>query len=159
MSFRLRDFDPTTDRAAALSFIDGSQAYEHAFEADRRIDSTVANDYLAALMGNVADQQGRVWVAEDAGQVIGWGVFVIGQSEVFVVEEQRNHGHIAELYVVEAFRGRGVGQAMIAACEAETRRLGLTHVTIGLLAANRRAADVYARAGYAPYAMELRKHL
>ncbi len=30
---------------------------------------------------------------------------------------------------------------------------------IGLLTQNRRAADIYARAGYAPYTSELRKYL
>jgi GNAT superfamily N-acetyltransferase len=76
-----------------------------------------------------------------------------------VVEHLRREGFIIELYVEEAMRGKGVGQALIAACEDEARRLGLKRIMIGVLSGNRRAAEIYQRAGYAPYQLELAKSL
>ena len=159
MSFRLRDFDPATDEAAALSFIHGSQVFEHPIESDRRLDSAVASEWYAILLQRVARGSGRIFIAEQHGAAIGWGIFLVEQAPLYVVEEQRREGFIIELYVVEAMRGQGVGRAMIAACEDEARRLGLKRIMIGVLAGNRRAADIYQRAGYAPYQLELAKSL
>jgi GNAT superfamily N-acetyltransferase len=155
----IRDLELPDDKAAVLSFIMGSQRYEHAFEPNRRLDPAVAEEQLAFLLEGVAEHQGRVFVAEEDGRAIGWAVFVVGEAPVFVVEAERTHGYVAELFVDEAKRGRGVGRALIAACEEETRRAGLNQIKIGLLTANRRAAEVYAGAGFAPYASELRKYL
>ncbi|HEV7159510.1 MAG TPA: GNAT family N-acetyltransferase [Caulobacteraceae bacterium] len=159
MAVIIRDFEPPRDRAAALAFILGSQLYERAFEADRRTDAEVADDYYAQMMDEVAKNGGRVFVAEEDGRAIGWAAFAVVTGMVYVIEEERRHGYIAELFVETAARGRGVGRALIGACENEARRRGLGQVRIGLLAANRRAADIYARAGYQPYTAELRKYL
>jgi GNAT superfamily N-acetyltransferase len=159
MSFRIRDMNIPEDEAAALSFIMGSQHYEHAFEPNRRLDPAVADEHYAVLAKKVETNQGRIFVAEENGAAIGWAVFLVEQNPVFVVEEQRSYGYITELYVNESVRSLGVGRALIAACEDEARRLGLGHVMIGVLTANKRAAEIYARTGYLPYASELRKHL
>jgi GNAT superfamily N-acetyltransferase len=159
MTVSIRDFDPSMDTPAALSFIRGSQVYEQAFEANRRIDPPVAEEYFAALMNEVGRNEGRVFVARTAARAIGWAVFVTLEDPVFVIAEHRRYGYIAELFVVEDARGGGVGRALIGACEDEARRRGLSHVKIGLLTANARAAGIYARAGYSPYHSELRKYL
>jgi GNAT superfamily N-acetyltransferase len=159
MSFRIRDLNMPDDKTAALSFILGSQHYEHAVEPDRRLDSAVADEHYAELIERVATNRGRVFIAEENGCAIGWAVFLVERKPVFVVEEQRTYGYIAELFVNEGMRGRGAGRALIAACEDEARRLGLGHVMIGVLAENKRAAGIYARAGYSPYSSELRKYL
>jgi GNAT superfamily N-acetyltransferase len=78
---------------------------------------------------------------------------------LYVIEQQRTYGYIAELFVNEDARSLGVGRTLIAACEAESRRLGLGQIMIGVLAGNSRAARIYARAGYSPYSSELRKYL
>ena len=159
MTFHLRDIDLTADRPAALSFIMGSQRYEHEFEPDRRLDPAVADEYFAELAEELAQKQGRAFVAERDGEVIGWGVLVVEDGPIFVREEERRYGYITELFVNEAARGLGVGQALIAACEEEARRLGLTQIMIGGLSGNTRAMDIYERAGYRPYTAELRKYL
>ena len=155
----IRDLRLAEDKPACLSFIAGLQQYEHTFEPDRRVDAHVAEDYFAALMKRVAEQEGRVFVAEVDGAAIGWAVLVIERNYVYVVEEQRTYGYIAELFVRKDARGRGIGQALIEACEGEARRRGLKLMMIGVLPANARAAATYARAGYSPYAMELWKYL
>ncbi len=159
MTFHLRDFDRATDTSAALSFIHGSQLYEQAFEPNRRLDPAVADEYFAVLMDEVGKNEGRVIVAEAEAHAIGWAAFVVLQDPLFVIAEQRRCGYIAELFVDEGARGGGVGRALIEACEDEARRRGLGHIKIGLLTANARAAEIYARAGYSPYHSELRKYL
>jgi len=157
--FAIRDLRLPEDKRACLSFIAGLQQYEHAFEPDRRIDARVAEDYFAVLMKRTAEQQGRVFIAEQDGVPIGWAAFVIEHNYVYVVEEQRTFGYIAELFVTESARGQGIGRALIESCEAEGRARDLNLMMIGVIPANKRAASTYARAGYAPYAIELRKFL
>ncbi|MDO8422257.1 MAG: GNAT family N-acetyltransferase [Parvibaculum sp.] len=159
MTFLIRDFDPARDRAAALSFIRGSQAYEHEIEPNRRLDDRVADDYLPVLLAEVAARRGRIFVAERDGSVIGWAAITQEQNPVFVVEAARSYGYITELFVTADARGSGVGQALMSACEAEARRCGLKQIVIGVLSANKRTADIYERAGFQPYTAELRKYL
>jgi GNAT superfamily N-acetyltransferase len=159
MSFHIRDIALPEDKAAALSFIDGSQRYEHFVEPNRRLDDAVAAEHFALLLERLATTKGRMFVAEQDGRAIGWAAFFVEQHPVFVTDDQRSYGYIAELFVEEQARSLGIGRALIDRCEVEARELGLNHIMIGVLANNRRAADVYARAGYAPYSLELRKFL
>jgi hypothetical protein len=68
----IRDADLVRDRAAMLAFIMGLQHFEHAFEKNRRLDEKVAGDYLAILLEDVAANGGKIFMAESAGQPIGW---------------------------------------------------------------------------------------
>lgn len=159
MSVHIRDVVLPKDRAAVLSFIKGAQRFEQAIEPDRRTDAAVAEEYFADLMSRVEKRQGQILVAENAGRVIGWAVLLVEEGPVFVVKDQRTFGSICELYVDEEARGRGVGRALISACELQARCLGLGLVMIGVLARNERAKAIYAEAGYEPYHVEMRKYL
>ena len=63
------------------------------------------------------------------------------------------------MFVEEAFRGQGIGRALITACEDAARALGLKLIMLGVLAGNARARRIYEASGYAPYALDLRKYL
>lgn len=155
----IRAFHSPDDKPAALAFIDGSQEYEYPIEPNRRIDETVADEHFAHLMERVESSGGCVFIAEDEGRAIGWGVFTVETAPGYVIEAERSYGYVAELYVVEEARGLGVGRALIAACEAETRKRGLNQIMLGVLVKNERAMRVYTGAGFAPYTAELRKYL
>ena len=156
---RIRDADFARDRDVALRFIRGLQVFEHAFEPNRRLDPSVAADYLAQLERDVSDNGGRFLVAEDENRILGWVVVHEKDDEVFVLEDERRYVYIAELYVDEAARGGGVGQALIAACEDWARTRGIKVMQIGVLPGNVRAERVYLQAGYAHCAYQLRKYL
>jgi len=158
-AFAIREARLPEDRDVILSFIDGLQRYEHAIEPDRRVDETVAADYYAELVKRVAENEGRIFMAELDGAAVGWSVFHKSRNMIFVIEEERCFGYVAELFVNEAARGRGIGRALIEECEKTARTLGLKLMQIGVLAKNERTARVYAEAGYEPYSADLRKYL
>ncbi len=158
--FHLRDADLARDRAAMLDFILGLQRFEHGFEPNRRLDDAVAEDYLAPLLRTIAEKSGRIIIAEDAqGAPIGWGVVHADADDIYVIESERAFAYIAELFVVEAARGLGVGRALIGASEDWARAQGLRILKIGVLPGNARARAIYERAGFAPYALRLRRKL
>jgi GNAT superfamily N-acetyltransferase len=158
-SITLRPARLPDDRAAILGFINGSQAYEAAFEPNRRLDATVAEEHLESLLKQIEEHQGLHLIAEVDGRAVGWAVARVVELGLFVTADDRVCGNISELFVVEEMRGRHIGRALISACEDHFRALGLKTVMIGALAGNARALSAYQAAGYSPYLVELRKKL
>lgn len=158
-AFTIRAARLPAEETTLASFIAGLQAFEHAFEPNRRIDAAAGIDYFRVLMKRVAESNGRVFVADDKSRLLGWLVSLAQEGEVYVLESERRTGYIAELFVTEAARGQGVGRALIAAAEADFRARGFPAMTIGAVAGNTRARAIYESLGYRPYATILRKKL
>ncbi|MEJ1969361.1 MAG: GNAT family N-acetyltransferase [Rhizomicrobium sp.] len=156
---RIRDADLSRDRPSFVGFIMGSQLFEHAFEPNRRLDPPVAEEHLVKMLDAVATRPGRIFVAEDDEATLGWGIVFEMQDDVYVVAAERRAAFIAELFVAEAARGRGVGRALIAACEAWALGRGIGVMHMGVLPGNTRARAIYDTAGYAAYSLQLRKYL
>ncbi len=140
-------------------FIDKLQAVEHAMEPDRRVDDTVADEYLVQLLGTVAEQDGRIFVAEVDGAIVGWLVTYVVEDAIYIRAEDRTYGYMAELFVEQAFRRRRVAHALLAAAEADFSARGLHTLEIGVLAGNAAARAAYEALGYRPYSSTLRKRL
>jgi GNAT superfamily N-acetyltransferase len=62
--------------------------------------------------------------------------------------------NIHDVVVRAEWRGRGIGQALLAWAETRARELGCCKLTLEVLSANRRAMAAYERAGYAPYVLD-----
>mgnify|MGYP000857569227 CR=1 FL=1 len=156
MSVVIRDADLARDRAALECFIVETNAYEANFESNRNRDPAFAVEHLQ----NLLDRAGcRIFVAEEVGRLLGWAMCHTDSHEVFVKPEERPFGYVAEMYVVEAARGRHVGRTLLKACEDHFRALGMKSVLIGALSGNTRALNAYRAAGYNDYAVNLRKLL
>jgi GNAT superfamily N-acetyltransferase len=147
------------DKPVILAFIDGMQRFEHAIEPDRRIDPGVAEEFFTDIFARIADKMGVAFIAEEGGEKLGWAAAYREQNDVYVRADEREFAHVSELYVVEAARGKGVGRALIAACEEWARGLPVKVLTISVLEGNKRAATIYRKAGFATYYVGLRKYL
>ena len=147
------------DTPSALRFVMALQRYEREFEPNRRIDDSVAEEYFAVLQKR-AERSGRIFIAQNKDRkALGWAVIYEDEHELYVVEEERTYGRLTELYVESHARGKGVGRALIAACEDWARARGHKHIIIGALSQNAAAMAAYQQTGYAPYASLLRKYL
>src|SRR5262245_32531608 len=158
--FRIRAGRLPDDKAAILGFITGMQLFERAIEPDRRIDSNVAEEFYAVITERIVKKHGLIRIAENAdGERLGWAAAYEDENEIFVRAEERTYGYIADVYVIEQARGRGIGRALIKSCEDWARERGLRAMMIGVLAGNPRAHAVYRGAGFADYAILQRKYL
>jgi len=140
------------------------QDYEAAFEPDRRRDPDFAGEHWRQLLRRHVQENGVILIAEDivpdvGAQPVGWAFAHDDTAEVFVVEAERKHGFLAELYVVPEARGKGLGRALIEGCEAWARARGHRLLTVGVLAKNPAAIRAYEGAGYAPYWITMRRYL
>lgn len=147
------------DEAAILSFITGLQDYEAAFEPNRRRDPGFAQEHWRELQRRHAEKHGIFLIAEDAGVPVGWACAHDEMGELFVIQAERLHGYLAELFVSPQARGRGLGRALIEGCEAWARGRGHKLLTIGVLARNPSAVRAYEGTGYEPYSINMRRYL
>ena len=146
------------DEPAILSFIWGLQTFENAFEPNRRLDPDFAAEHWPDVRVQ-AQARGAIFVAENEGGPVGWAVVVEEPGDLFVSEDERRYGFIAELFVAETARGQGHGRALIATCEEWTRGRGMAVLIIGVLTGNDKAAAMYHRDGFASYNLFMRKYL
>ncbi|HVW75348.1 MAG TPA: GNAT family N-acetyltransferase [Rhizomicrobium sp.] len=147
------------DEQAILSFVTGLQDYEAAFEPDRRRDPDFAVDHWRELQHRCAENHGIFLIAEQDGKPVGWAFAHESPGHLFVVEPERRHGSLAELYVLPEARGQGHGRALIAACEGWSRARGYKLLTVGVLSKNARAIRSYEGAGFSPYTTVMRRYL
>jgi GNAT superfamily N-acetyltransferase len=99
----------------------------------------------AALAGLLRDERrGRAWLIAAGGGTAGYLVVTLGWS----LEYLGLDAFIDELYLVPAWRGRGVGRAAVRLAEAACRRLGVRALHLEVERRNRRARLFYRRAGF-----------
>lgn len=155
----MREARLPADEPAILAFINGLQDYEAAFEPDRRRDPNFAIEHWRELQHRCAEKHGIMLIAEEGGKAVGWAFAHDEKAEVFVVEPERSHGFLAELFLMPEARGKGLGRALIEGCEAWARGRGHKLLTVGVLAKNPAAIRAYEGAGYAPYIAIMRRYL
>ena len=155
----IRDIRLPQDEPAILAFIKGLQDYEAGFEPNRRRDPDFAADHWRELQHRAAETHGVFLIAEQDGKAVGWAFAHDTPGHLFVVEPERRHGSLAELYVTPEARAQGHGRALIAACEDWARGRGHKLLTVGVLTKNARAVRSYEGAGYTPYTTVMRRYL
>ena len=113
-------------------------AYEHVFGAERLAAIDVEPRRRFAERGI---ERGGVWVAEEAGRVVGF--VSIGASMQADAE-----GELYAIYVLPDAWGTGAGTGLLAAAAAELRRAYPTSI-LWVLEDNPRARRFYEREGWA----------
>jgi ribosomal protein S18 acetylase RimI-like enzyme len=96
------------------------------------------------IPGLIAHGGARVFLAFDGDEPLGIAVCFLGFS-TFRAQPLIN---IHDIAVSPAARGRGIGQALLAAVEAEARKLGCGKVTLEVRADNAVAMRAYEVAGF-----------
>ncbi|GIG56478.1 hypothetical protein Lfu02_08500 [Longispora fulva] len=85
------------------------------------------------------------YLAEVDGEPVGYAWLLVAERVPGGGSFDRRYGDVQAVCVREAYRGRGVGGALIAAILDEARTRGLLHVTVH---SGRRAVDFYLRSGF-----------
>lgn len=98
---------------------------------------------LGALLENPT--LGCVFVAERAGEIVGYTVLTFGYS----LEHGGQDGLLDELYVREEMRGAGLGTQLVEHAAEACRERGITRLHLEVDHTNPRAAKLYARLGFA----------
>ena len=110
-----------------------------------------------ALTRILADESvGRIYVARDGGRVVAMAtlLYSISTAEGGLVAS------FEDLVVLPERRGRGIGSALVRFVVAEARKQGVLRLTLLTDSHNKRAQELYAKAGFRASGMlPMRLHL
>ncbi|TCK20160.1 GNAT family N-acetyltransferase [Pseudonocardia endophytica] len=116
------------DAAARLA----RDAYRHYVDRIGREPAPMTADYAAAV------DAATLWVAEDAGRIVGIAVLV----------DEGDHLLLENVAVDPASQGRGIGGVLLALADDEARRLGHDRITLYTNVAMTENIAYYPRRGY-----------
>jgi ribosomal protein S18 acetylase RimI-like enzyme len=97
---------------------------------------------------------GGIRVARCDGDLVGFVTFGIERG---AYEQDETRGVVRNVYVDPAYRGDGIGTALMDAAESSLRAAGATVVSPEAMAANRAAQKFYRERGYEPHRIQFEK--
>lgn len=86
----------------------------------------------------------RAWLIKLGEEIAGYLVITLG----FSIEYGGRDGFIDEVFLGDAFRGRGLGAEIMAFAEQAAAEAGIRHLHLEVELHNERARRVYERTGY-----------
>jgi ribosomal protein S18 acetylase RimI-like enzyme len=135
------------------------QEHERSVEPLRAPARDVAEKYLEFMYRRAAETDGKIFVAEEAGEVAGfacvWGR--IAHNEL--INAPGEYAYVSDLIVLPQFRGRKLGYELLRAAEEYAAGRGATRLVIGVLARNTIARRLYERFGFEESQVEMSKSL
>jgi GNAT superfamily N-acetyltransferase len=143
----IRDYDPARDRAAVRACFAELQDVERGLEPAMPEGRAVAEAYVDFMLARCAEWDGTVLVAEEDGAVVGF-ICVWARVPPDDPSEVRFSAHVSDLVVLPAWRGRGIGRALLQRGETYARSRGAARLRIGVLARNADARRLYAATGF-----------
>ena len=147
------------DAPAVSRCIAELQDYERGIDERVLPGEAVEGWYLDHLLKACAEQDGSLFVAEEGGQVVGFAAVQSAVPNEDVDECDYRFALISDLGVNEAHRGRGIGRALIEACEAFARERCARWLRIAALGQNGIARGLYERCGFEDRQVLLEKPL
>jgi ribosomal protein S18 acetylase RimI-like enzyme len=154
----IRRYQPQDALPVEQCFVE-LQAFEQQLEPNRIDGQAIATTYRHYLLDRCAQTDGAIFVAEDSDTVIGFvAVFAHVDSES-LIEAMTDYAYISDLVVLPAYRGRGVGRALLQAAETYARNHGATVLKVDVLVANTDAYNLYHGFGFHDHEMRLTKAL
>jgi len=148
LQVRRADYSAAADRAALIGLLD-------AYAQDRMGGGeALPADVRARLCDDLARHPLAVsFIAWLGDQPVGLANCFEGYSTF----KARPLLNVHDMVVHPAHRGRGIGQALLAACEAHARERDCCKLTLEVLSGNQRAMRSYAHFGFAPYVLDPRE--
>jgi len=138
------------DRRALLRSIILLQEAERRLEPRLRPGRAIAPAYYAQLRRRCLAWQGRIFVAEQAGEVVGFVAVLTRVPFADLDDPPGTYALVTDLVIDPACRRKGLGRLLLGKAEAFARSRHATELRIGVLAANRPATNLYRKVGFAP---------
>jgi GNAT superfamily N-acetyltransferase len=115
--------------------------------------------YFNKLLSGSAGPNVTVLVAELSGSVAGMTEIVLAPpppDHQILVRRRTAQVHTV---VLERYRGKGIGKALVTAAEQHAAQHGVTCLLAPILTSNAEAVTFYSRAGFGPHGIILTKEL
>lgn len=140
----IRTVGPYETGALMAVRLEALAAHPEAFGSSLAEESRGVPGWLAAHLGG-----GRIYGAWDGGDLVGMAGLWLEAAE-----KKRHRGGLWGMYVRPAWRGRGVGGALVRHVLDRAREAGLEQVHLGVGAGNPAARALYEACGFVAYGTE-----
>jgi ribosomal protein S18 acetylase RimI-like enzyme len=132
------------DAAALGKLYDGSLRYMAQLQP--RQYRAVEQD-KAFVQAGILEEDAQVFVAEEAGQLIGLASVFTEETKPLPMRVQQRYCVLDTIYVAEEYRNRGVGSCLFQAAWDWTKSQGLSNMQLMTLGQNQKAQRFYERLG------------
>src|SRR3989454_12093640 len=153
----IREYRPEDLRHVEACFVE-LQDFLHGLGPQVR-EGRAATQYFDAMFARCADTHEKIFVAEAEQQVVGFICLWARVQSEELDEEPSEYAYISDLVILPAYRGRGLGRALLEKAEEHARLHGATTLKIESLAKNEVATTLYKKSGFAAYQALLVKRL
>jgi len=126
-------------------------------DAERAIDprllpgKVMADAYCERIHARCRETAGKIFVAEENSLVVGFSAVLAHEPFTELDDPPGHYSLIADLVVLEPYRGRGIGHLLLEKAEAYAKQAGATELRIGVLSGNRIARQLYLDVGFHPH--------
>lgn len=124
-------------------------------------DMDDAHRYMQKMLDDVKNMNGKVFVSEEDGQVVGFiqGVIIEhrkGDDEIYDLSHKPSKdGWIGLLFVKPEFRGSGVGRELLDKMKEYFKSEECTSIRLLVLSDNIHAVNVYEKSGFLRHDLEM----
>ena len=155
----IRAFDVSRDLDDLKRCFVELQDFERAYDSRMPAGADIADECVSRMLDRCKQEDGRVFVADVDGGITGYvSAFARVRTEV-LHEGEFEYALIGDLVVLEAYRKRGLGKALLRTAEDYVKERGARWLRIGAVSGNQRAINLYESMGYERSYTELEKSL
>lgn len=104
--------------------------------------------HAAAVYRSWLDGGARIWLAEAEPSGAPVGYLVLMPTSLPVPDPTDRDLEVKRIYLLDRFRGKGIGNALMLAAETHARQAGATRLLLGVYSRNDRAVAFYERFGF-----------
>lgn len=162
MSVVIREYRET-DRSDLVRMMEELEDYLVSIDTLhwRRRLPAYGESYTTRLLASIQKHQGIIYVAEEAGAVIGCiaGAIYVHTPEELLEHNVSSTGRIRELHICEGHRGKGIGSALMARMEEYFKEHGCEVSRTEVLTDNKHAHEFYEKLGYQDRCLDVIKIL
>jgi ribosomal protein S18 acetylase RimI-like enzyme len=149
-----------SELATLIAFVEAIQEHERTNVPDLKSGSEIGSDYAQLLIRTAAERNGCILMARTDTEIIGVGCALVEQDDdTLLRDDARTHAYISDIFVVDAWRRRGIAMRLLETLEVEMRSRGCHRIRICSKATNHFASECYKKAGYQPYEIIFGKRL
>src|SRR5215471_14347507 len=147
---KIRDYQES-DAAALRGCVVVLQDGERAIDPRLLPGAVMADAYCERIHARCRETAGKTYVAEEDSIVVGFATVLAREPFTELDDPPGHYALIADLVVLEPYRGRGIARGLLERAEAYARQAGATELRIGVLSGNRTARRLYLDVGFQPH--------
>lgn len=155
----VRELDSSRDSHALADLVITLQNHERQFDPGMPEGSAMVQPYLRLMLARCAQWDGKMFVAEEAGKVVGFVCVWARVPSEEPDDDPSEYAFVSDLVVELAQRHRGIGRELMSAAEDYARARGARRIRLRVLARNMAARGLYESMTYLEREIELEKSL